>query len=600
MKQTQTLPNILTRSRIWYVLILLLSSLIMVRAFQLQIIQGEYYTSAAFAGQFREYEIPASRGVIEAYSGDNVVPIVLNEDRFTLFVDPQNIEDAEAAADALIDVIPTLERDEVMSRMNEDNRFQVLRKKLTKPVADTIREKELPGVGLREQPQRTYPQGKLAAHILGFVNDEGDGVYGVEQALDDALRGKPGQLKAITDARGIPLAANQENTVIDPIQGQRTRLTIDVNLQQIVEDALEQGLERARSDAGSAIVMDASNGKVVALANYPTYDPARFFEIEGDDVELFQNKAVAAPLEIGSIMKPFTMAAALNEGVIGRETTYHDPDQFTVDGATIRNVEESSGVGTRSMEDILRMSLNTGATWLLKQMGGGDINERARVTWHEYMTDKYRFDQELGIQQGYESAGNIPSPTDGYGLNIQFANTAFGQGMTTTPLHVATALSSVVNGGTYHQPSLIDGHYDGAEFRQADVTVLNDSVISQRASSDVRELMEGAFAQNYPVYGMQQLREGYAIGGKTGTAEVPNPEGGYYDDRYNGTFMGYVSGAGSTYVIVVKVEEPRIGGYAGSTAAGPLFVDIAESLIDAYGVQPALAFATIDEGEIHD
>lgn len=597
MKQTQTLPNILTRSRIWYVLILLVSSMIVIRAFQLQIIQGEYFTGAAFAGQFREYEISASRGVIEAYNGEEVVPIVLNEDRFTLFVDPQNIEDADAAADALLDVIPTLERDEVIAKMNEDNRFQVLRTKLTKPVADTIRDKELPGVGLREQPQRTYPQGKLAAHILGFVNDEGDGVYGIEQALDEELRGSPGQLRAITDARGIPLAANQENTIIDPVQGQRTRLTIDVNLQQIVEQALEEGVERARSDRGSAVVMNADNGKVVAMANYPTYDPARFFEVEAEDSGVFQNRAVAEPLEIGSIMKPFTMAAALNEGVVSRDTTYHDPDQFTVDGATIRNVEESSGVGTRSMEDILRLSLNTGATWLLKQLGGGDINEQARITWHEYMSEAYRFDQVLGIEQGYEAAGNVPSPTDGYGLNIQYANTAFGQGMTTTPLHAATALSAIVNGGTFYQPTLIDGHHADDGFQSAEPTIVDDAVISEAASRDIRQLMEGTFAQNYRAYRMESLRDGYAIGVKTGTAEVPNPDGGYYDDRYNGTFMGYVSGADETYVIVVKVEEPRIGGYAGSTAAGPLFVDIAESIIDAYGVQPSLAFATMDRGE---
>ena len=597
MKQTQTSFSILTRGRIWYVLILLVSSVIIVRAFQLQIIQGDYYTGAAFAGQFREYEIPASRGVIEAYNGDAVVPIVLNEDRFTLFVDPQNIDDAEATADSLLDVIPTLERDEVIAKMKENNRFQVLRKKLTKPVADAVRDKELPGVGLREQPQRTYPQGQLAAHILGFVNDEGDGMYGVEQALDKELRGSPGQLRAITDARGIPLAANQENTIIDPVQGQRTRLTIDVNLQQIVEDALEEGLERARSDVGSAVVMNADNGRIIAMANYPTFDPARFFEVSADDSGVFQNKAVASPLEIGSIMKPFTMAAALNEGLVSRDTTYHDPDQFTVDGATIRNVEESSGVGTRSMEDILRLSLNTGATWLLKQMGGGDINEQARIVWHEYMSDKYRFDHELGIEQGFEAAGTVPSPSDGFGLNIQFANTAFGQGMTTTPLHAAAALSAIVNGGTFYQPTLIDGHHLDGEFQSNDPKVLDGAIISESASRDIRRLMEGAFAQNYRTYQMDSLRNGYAIGGKTGTAEVPNPDGGYYDDRYNGTFMGYVSGASETYVIVVKVEEPRIGGYAGSTAAGPLFIDIAESIIDAYGVQPSLAFATMDRGE---
>lgn len=587
MQQTPKTPNVLARTRIWYVLVLLLSALVLVRVFYLQVIQHDYYKTAAYVGQMREYEIPASRGVIEAHNGDVIVPLVLNESRYLVFVDPIHIEDVPGSANALIGVLGSLDRAEVEEKMAADNRYQVVQKNITKTVVEKVEALELPGVGVREEPKRSYPHGTLAAHLLGFVNDDGHGVYGIEQALNDQLVGTPGQLRAITDARGIPLAANPENTLVEPQEGKRTRLTIDVSLQKQLEDALEDGLERARSESGGALIIDADSGAIKAMANYPTFDPSRFYDISADDSGVFANSLVTSPLEIGSIMKPLTMAAALNEGVVSRSTTYFDPDQFTIDGATVTNVEESSGVGERTMEDILRLSLNTGATWLLKQLGGGDINETARTTWHHYMTERYFFDRPTGIEQGYQVGGDIPDPLDGFGLNIQFANTAFGQGMTTTPLHAAAALAAVINQGTYYQPRLVAAQSDKVgEMQEVEPIVVKEAVVLSSVSADVRHLMEGAFAQNYRTYGLSGLRSGFSIGGKTGTAQIPNPEGGYYEDRFNGTFFGYVSGENSTYVIIVRVDEPRIGGYAGSTAAGPIFVDIATMLLDSYGMQP--------------
>ncbi|MCA1807411.1 MAG: hypothetical protein LC687_06160, partial [Actinobacteria bacterium] len=367
-------------------------------------------------------------------------------------------------------------------------------------------------------------------------------------------------------------------------------LTIDVGLQKQLENVLEDGLEHAGSDSGGALILDANTGAIKAMANLPSYNPARFSEVSQEDSHVFTNDLVASPLEIGSIMKPFTMAAALDSGVVNKNTTYYDPNQFTVDGATITNVAESSGIGTRSMEDILQLSLNTGATWLLKQMGGGEINEKARTTWHSYMTEKYFFGSQTGVEQGYEAAGSIPSPVDGYGLNIQYANTAFGQGMTATPLQAAAAFAAIVNGGTYYQPRLVDAVSENGEAdRQLIQPIVKEpKSVDPSASQDTRGLLLNAFAKNYRFYGLDSLREGYSIGGKSGTAQVPNPEGGYYEDRFNGTFIGFVEGLDQTYVIIARVDDPSIGGYAGSTAAGPVFTQLAEVIIDSYNLQPKL------------
>ncbi len=573
------------RIRVWYALLLLLTAIFIVRLFYLQIIRHDYYQNAALSGQLKQYEIPASRGVIEAHSGDAVIPIVLNEIRYTLFADPVYVKDPRVAADALARAIGGRAQDYENKIRTSDTRYVVLAKKLSKQQHEQIDRLELKGIGTREVPQRTYPQGSLAAQVLGFVNDEGEGTYGLEEALDKELKGTPGQLKAITDARGIPLAANKDNIVTEPQAGLRTTLTIDIGLQQQLEDILKTGLDRAKSGSGSALIIEAKTGAIKAMANYPTYNPAEFYKVE--DGNVFNNAAVTAPLEVGSIMKPLTVAAALDLGVVNKNTTYYDPGVWRIDDARVTNIEEVGGAATKSISDILQQSLNTGATWLLMQMGGGEINAQARTRWYEYMTRHYHFGQTTGIEQGYEAEGTVPSPTDGFGLNIQFANTAFGQGMTQTPLQIAAALASIVNGGTYLRPRLVERTASSPGKAVTTLPeILTKNVIKPEVSRDVRELMEYAFSKNHRGYGMAQLRPEFSIGGKTGTAQVPKPGGGYYDDRYNGMFLGYVGGDEPQYVIVVRVNEPKIAGYAGSKAAGPIFVDLTNVLMNNFGVTP--------------
>lgn len=586
MQQEKSLFSPVQRIRIWYTILLLVCMFFAVRLFYIQVIRHDYYKTAALSKQLKQYEIAAERGIIEAHNGKQRVPIVLNEVRYTLFADPKLISDAGKTAYTLADEIGG-DAVKYKKQMEVDSRYSVLAKKLTKEQKSKVENLKLKGVLTQKTPQRTYPQGTLASQLLGFVDDENKGKYGLEEALNEELNGQAGQLKAITDAQGIPLAANKDNIVKEPENGQKILLTIDVGMQQQLEEILKNGVEKANSKSGGAVIIDVRNGAVKAMANYPSYNPAEFYNVKNEDIGVFENPIVTAALEVGSIMKPLTMAAALDQGVINRNSTYYDAGFAKVDGATITNVEESGGAGPRTMPDILQQSLNTGATWLLKQMGGGEINERARKVWHDYMTGHYRFGKLTGIEQGYESEGSIPDPVDGYGLNIQFANTAFGQGMTATPLQMAAALSSVVNGGTYYRPHLVDKviNHDGTE-TDSTPEVIGSQVVSAEVGKVIKELMEYVFNKNHRVYGMKNVRPEFLIGGKTGTAQVPRPGGGYYEDRYNGMFMGFVGGNEVQYVIVVRVNEPKVPGYAGSKAAGPIFVDLVNSLIDNFGVKP--------------
>jgi cell division protein FtsI (penicillin-binding protein 3) len=574
----------LQRIRIWYALLLLVACVFVVRLFYLQVIRHAYYQTSAIRGQLKEYEIPATRGIIEAHSGGQVIPIVLNETKYTLFADPKFIKDPKAAAQAVQGVIGGKTED-IETKMRADTRYAVLAKKLSKDQKDKIDGLKLKGVGTRETQYRTYPQGTLAAQVLGFVNDEGDGKYGLEQALDSDLKGQPGLLKAITDAQGVPLATNKENILNDPTPGKRVILTIDLGMQQQLEDILKAGLDKAHSGSGGALIMEAQTGAIKAMANYPTYNPSEFYKIE--DASVFTNAVVSAPLEVGSTMKPLTAAAALDQRVVSKNTTYFDPSRFKIGDATVTNIEEDGGPGTHSVADILQLSLNTGATWLLMQMGGGEINKQARERWYDYMVNHYQFGKLTGIEQGYESEGTIPDPNEGFGLNIQYANTAFGQGMTATPLQMGAALASIVNGGTYYRPHLVESTVDGSGKASAkQPEIVKKDVVKTDVGATIREFMEYTISKNYLTYGMKSPYSDYRVGGKTGTAEVPKPGGGYYDDRFNGTFIGFLGGGDTVqYVIVVRVNEPKIGGYAGSKAAAPIFGSLTDMLINNFGVQ---------------
>lgn len=589
MYQRQTMPSTgspaaVQRLRIWYSVFLVVAALLVVRSFYLQVIKHDYYRQAALSSQLKEYEIPAERGVIVARDGEGTVPLVLNQTLYTLFADPKYIKDPKGTAELLAQTIGG-DRAAYGKAMLANSRYAVLAKKLSREQRDQVDRLEIKGIGTREAQYRIYPQGNLGANLLGFVNDEGQGKYGLEQALNDQLKGKPGELKAITDARGVPLVANKDNVVVQPQAGKRTVITVDVAMQKQLQDILKAGLDKALSKSGDVTILDPNSGAVLAMASWPTYNPAEFYKV--DNPADFVNSSVSNALEVGSSMKPLTAAAALDLGAVNRNTTYYDPSKYKIDDYTITNIEEDGGAGTRSVADILQLSLNTGATWLLMQMGGGQVNQKARVAWHDYMVNHYQFGKETGIEQGYESSGTIPDPTDGYGLNIQYANTSFGQGMTATPLQMGAAMASVVNGGTYYQPHLVEGYQDtSGQLTKQEPKVVKKDVVKPEVGKTIKELMEYTFDKNHVTYGMPNIPAGYRIGGKTGTAQIAKPGGGYYDDRFNGTFVGFVGGDKPQYVVAVRVNEPKIGGYAGSKAAAPIFSAAALMLINNFNVVP--------------
>ena len=580
-------PSANRRINVWYAVLIFILIIIVGRLFYLQIVEHDHYRAAAIADQQKEYTIPAERGIIEARQAGQTIPIVLNQKLYTLFADPTFIKNAAVTAEkvAVVTHASTSQYQQLMQTKN--TRYVVLAKKLTEAQNQQILGLKLPGVGTQAQDYRTYPQGSLSSQILGFVNNDGQGEYGVEQAMNTQLAGKPGLLKAITDANGVPLVANRDNTQTNPVNGSNIVLTLDMGMQAQMEKILADEYQKTKSKGLSAVIIDPNTGQVKAMANYPTYNPSQYQNVT--DQSVFQDAAVANAIEPGSSMKNLTTAAALDMGVIQPNTTFYDPAHWVVDGFNITDIEEDGGAGTKSIGDILNLSLNTGATWMLMQMGGGQINQQARTRWHDYMVNHYQLGKATGIEQGYESAGFVPSPTDGYALDLTYANTAFGQGVTLTALQMASALSSVINGGTYYQPQLVSQVVSSSgKVTMEQSTVVRKNVVKPQVSQEMQSLMEYVVAQHLNPGGFTYLNfpSNFIVGGKTGTARVANPAGGYYNDKFNGTYAGFVGGDKPQYIIIVYNIEPNVAGYAGSYGGQPVFADLAHMLINGSYVTP--------------
>lgn len=561
------------RMRILGLLLLLAGIFSLLRLFQLQVLQHERYRVLASEEHLRKYEIAAERGEIYVLDRDQKVPLALNQMRQTLYADPRFIEDKRATAETLTDIIGGSSQ-EIAEKMDSDSYYVVLRREVEPATAERIEELQLPGIGLQDNPQRVYPEGTLASQVVGFINHDGVGQYGVEAQYDKILKGKSGLLKAKTDTRGIPIAT-AENTQVNPRPGHDIVLTIDRNIQAKVESALKTYLERYSAPRASAVVMDATNGRIAAMGNVPTYNPNTFDEVE--DYEVFQNQVVSGAYEPGSVMKGLTMAAGLNQGAVTPRSTYQDHGQVTVNGWEIEN---ASGIptGTYSMHDVIAKSINTGVVYVLEQLGEGAINQQAKETLHNYFTDRFHIGSQTGITLPNEAPGSIHPPT---ASDVNYANMTFGQGMTTTMLQVAAAYGALANGGTLYRLQIVDHTIkpDG-NITMRTPQVRGDSVLAKSTIEQLKPMFEAVVQETGDA-----TITGYRIGGKSGTAQLPDPEGGYFENRDVGTFVGIVTLDRPRYVIVTRIDEPQIGTFA-SAAARLMFADIAEWLVNYDGLPP--------------
>lgn len=580
------------RTSILAVLLCGVMAIIVVQLFIIQVIQHKKYKQAAFDEQVAKFILPATRGEIYARDGSEVVPLVMNQPVYLAFVDPQEAgdeKDKDILQDTMREIAGGNILDDYEKHLDDKKlRYVVAARNLSYAQAELIKKKNLPGVGLTETQQRVYPEGALAAQVLGFVNNEGKGQYGVEEALNKRLKGVDGRLQTVTDVRRIPLTISKEDISQPAENGQNIVLSIDRSVQSYAEQALKKGLDNVQATNGSVVVMNPNNGQVVAMANYPSYNPAEFSKIS--DYGVLQNGVVSQPYEVGSVMKTLTMGAGLDSGAVTQNSTFNDSTGCVqVDDRKICNVEEDPRTAGATMLDVLHYSLNTGVDYILKQMGGGSFNRQGRDKLYEYFKNHYRFAQNTGIEQAGEVPGVMIAPDKVEGNNVRYANMAFGQGMDITMIQMASAFSAAINGGTYYQPTLVSGKTsNGNDLKVQKPKVVGTGVLEPQTSEILRSMIvEG---RQLGVLGGKDP-SGYAVGGKTGTSQIIDSKTGEYSDANSiGSYIGFggTSGQAPQYVIMVMVKDSKAFGYAGTTAAGPIFQDISDYMIQNLHLQPRI------------
>lgn len=569
-------PHNRIRILIWFLGIVML--LFVARLFDLQIIKHGAYVKKAESEQVKSLVIHAKRGEIYALDNGTPVKMVLNENVYTVFADPVEVKDPDAVVKAVREIAGgTTENGIEKLVRDKPYRYRIIAKNLSRKQAEMLRDKRIAGVGLQEATRRVYPEASLAAQTLGFVNAEDKGQYGVEEALDDQLRGKDGMLRSVTDVRNVPLTIGNNSTRVAKQDGKNIVLSIDRNVQAYTQKTLAQQMKKIGATNGSALVMDPQTGKVLAMANLPTYNPEKFTSVT--DAAAFNNAIITTPYEPGSVMKTFTVATGLDKGVITANSTYNNTDSIKVDDRTITNLSRGQ-TGQITIQHALNWSLNTGMVTVAERLGdGNNITQGARNTIYDYFHNRFGLGQATGIELAGEVNGRVIPPNTVEGNAVRYSNMTFGQGMDPTMVQVAAGFSSIINGGKYYQPTVVAGEMRGDEYVANKAPKPLRQTISASASNKARQMVHDARAAFYS----RTDKKGYDIGGKTGTSQTLI-NGSYDNGQTVGTYLGYGGDDRPRYVIMVQVSAPGKG-FAG-TDAMLVFNDVSNWLIDYMKLQP--------------
>lgn len=580
-----------SRERSLAILTLVIMAIFILRLFYLQVIRHNYYMAEANAEQVKQLTIPATRGLIYGMDGTSLAPLVLNQTVYTVYADPTEVTNDEA----VVKMVNTIAGGNAVSGIkkllaNKQSRYAVLAYNVSRDQAAAMKNKNLAGVGFTEGTDRVYPEGDLAGQVLGFVNAAGKGQYGVENYFNKQLSGTNGMLKTVTDVRDVPLDVGSNNIDKPPVNGENIALTLDRNIQAEAQSVLASNAKKLHIKNESVVVMDPNNGHVLAMANYPSYNPGEYNTVT--DPSVFQNAVISSPYEPGSDTKTLTSATAINEGVMQPSDTYTNTGQIDVDGSIINNATKTANItGRISIQTAMDYSLNTGFVTVEQWLGGQNaapgtaiITTKARDQLYKYFHDKFHLGDMTGIQLQGEDPGTIYSPQDVQGNAVRYSNMAFGQGFDATMLQMATAFSSAINGGTYYYPTIYAGTVssDGTTLTPAQDRAPVKNIVSPSTSKTLRTMVHNA---RDSFYGKDDT-PGYYVGGKTGTSQVV-VNGQYSLTKTIGTYLGFGGAVGKlpSYVIMVRVSNADYT-LEGNFDAMPVFNELSNWMLRYLKLQP--------------
>ena len=521
-------------------------------------------------------KLQSPRGTIYDRNGK---PLAMSVVTKSLYADPKMIKQSPQEIAELISPYVTMSKENIVKALQEDSAFVWINRMMdadkSKAVAQVIKENNIAGLNFVEESKRYYPNGVLAAQILGFVGTDDKGLDGLEMVLDEELKGGVQQEIVATDNKSNAIFGSVLSKFL-PDKGKSVTLTIDATIQFIAERALDKAMADTGAKHASVIVMDPKTGEILAMANRPSYDPNNYNQ-SGE--EAFKNIAVTNLYEPGSTFKPIVASAALASGKWKLETVYNDKGAFVANGHVMRNWN-GEGYGPVRLLDILKYSINTG----MAEIGtttGADILSK-------YVRD-YGFGSETGIELPGEGAGILYNPEDMSKLDV--ATMSIGQGIAVTPLQMVRAFGALSNGGAMMRPHIIKSYSNaqGEVTSTTENTVVGQPVPEETAKTIVdileKEVSEGG--------GNKAMVEGYHFGGKTGTAEkLDTKRGGYLDGQYIASFIGFGPVEDPKFVVLVAIDDPQKGSIYGGQIAAPVFKDIVSQLVRYYQLSPYVKDST--------
>jgi len=505
--------------------------------------------------------LAAHRGVIRDRGGAILATTV---ELRSLYAIPGRIVDRGATAAALAPILG--ERPDVLrAALESGGEWLYLRRRLPEDTANRIAALRIEGLGFEKEPKRLYPSGAIGAQVLGFVNDDGLGQYGVEGRYDDVLRGVPGRLVVERDPASRQLALGLR-TGLNAKDGQDLVLTLDLAIQTAVERELAAAVQSEKATSGSVVVLDPRDGAVRALASSPSYDPAR---VAAATNEALRDRAISWTYEPGSTMKAITIAAALDKGVVTPKTSYNDVGYAVIGGRVLSNAY-GKVYGPTTVAQVLERSQNAGAVFVASQLGAPDLRS--------YL-EAFGFGAPTGVDLAAETTGRVRPLAEWYPVDL--GTISFGQGLSITPLQLAAAYAAIANGGTLFRPYVVASRRDAdGEHRTAPAPLRR--VISSQTAATLRTMLTATV--DHGIANAAALK-GYSVAGKTGTAQIPSNDGRYVDDAYISSFAGFVPAEDPQLVVVVVLERPE-SKLLGTLPAMTAFKGIATDALRYARVQP--------------
>lgn len=546
---------------------LLLVSLLIFAAYRLvviQIFEAPRYSQLAQNQRLRFIELAPHRGTIYDRNGKE---LALSINAYAIYATPYFIKNPEDAAKKLSPVL-NIDQEVLCQKLAKKSGFVYLLRKAEPEIMAKVKKLEIEGIGFLKENKRVYPCESLGSHVIGFVGTDNNGLVGLELYYDEVLKGEAGKLLAERDPQGriIPGSFVEYS---QPSDGKSIVLTIDREIQHKAEIELKKQVEKYQAKGGSVIVMSPKTGEILAMANCPTFDLNNF---SNEKEEVFKNRAIVDVYELGSVMKSFIAAGALEKDICEPGTIYHLPETIKVADKVIKEAHPRLARDF-TFTEIITESSNVGIVTIGQELGKDSI--------YKCLAD-FGFTEKTGIDFPGETIGYMPPPDEWSATTI--GNIPFGQGISASTIQLLRAYAIIANGGFIVQPHFFRKSIDSQgksvreyQFREG------KRVISEKTAKEMCLILEQVVEAGT---GNATKIEGYRVAGKTGTAQKPLPGCGYKSGKYISSFVGFAPAENPEIIALVVIDEPQ-GAYYGGVVAAPVFKNVVEFSLNHLKVSPS-------------